>query len=94
MSISQSNHLKNSLFIGDLSIFCSEDDLRNIFSPFGELLEIKIMKSEDKGRSLSYGFVKYADTNCASHALNELQHVMLHGRNLRYQNNFIGSSEI
>lgn len=82
-AILSTNPPRNSLFIGDLSIFCTEDDLRDLFSPFGELLEIKIMKSEDKGRSLSYGFVKFSDPACASRALNELQHKLLHGRNLR-----------
>lgn len=74
---------KSSLFIGDLSIFCTEKDLEDHFSPYGKLVEVKIMKSEDRGRSLSYGFVKFADPSDAARAMAGLQHTLLKGRHLR-----------
>lgn len=73
----------NVLFIGDLSIFCTEKDLTDLFAGYGNVTEVKIMKSDDKGRSLSYGFVKFSDIAEASYAMNHLQHKLLHGRNLR-----------
>jgi RNA-binding protein 39 len=83
MSTVANQNPKTSLFIGDLSIFCTEKDLQDMFQPFGELVEIKIMKSEDKGRSLSYGFVKFADPAAAERAMRELHSHLFHGRKLR-----------
>eukprot|EP01040_Poterioochromonas_malhamensis_P002156 gene2156-2297_t len=78
-----SQNQSNVLFIGDLSIFCTEKDLNDLFSGFGTVTEVKIMKSDDKGRSLSYGFVKFSDPADAARAMNHLQHKLLHGRHLR-----------
>lgn len=80
-----SQNQSNVLFIGDLSIFCTEKDLNDLFSGFGTVTEVKIMKSDDKGRSLSYGFVKFSDPADAARAMNHLQHKLLHGRHLRYK---------
>ncbi len=74
---------KTSLFVGDLSIFCTEQELEKAFSPFGVLLEIKIMRSEETSRNLSYGFVKFSSPNSAKAAMNELNGVMLCGRQMR-----------
>lgn len=74
---------KSTLFLGDLSAFCSEADINEIFSPYGEVLEIKIMRSEETHRNLSYGFIKFAAHNSAKKALNGLNGVLFCGRNLR-----------
>ena len=77
------NQGKTSLFVGDLSIFCSEQELEKTFAPFGTLVEIKIMRSEETSRNLSYGFVKFATANSAKAAMNELNGIMLCGRQMR-----------
>jgi RNA recognition motif-containing protein len=77
------NSNKTTLFLGDLSAFCSERDIHEIFSPYGEVLEIKIMRSEETNRNLSYGFIKFATHNSAKRALNGLHGVLFCGRNLR-----------
>eukprot|EP01039_Chlorochromonas_danica_P006770 gene6770-7480_t len=74
---------KTTLFLGDLSTFCSERDIHMAFAPYGEILEIKIMKSEDSYRNLSYGFIKFADSLSAQKAMNGLNGVLFCGRNLR-----------
>ena len=60
-----------SLFLGDLSSFCKEEDLYKIFRPFGEVIEIRIMRGR-KSKSLAYGFITFADTEsaCAAKQLN------------------------
>jgi RNA recognition motif-containing protein len=82
---------KTSLFIGDLAIFCTERDVDQLFSQYGEIQEIKIMKSEETSRNLSYGFLKFTNTMSAKRAMNELNGFILCGRPLRYdlfQRNF------
>eukprot|EP01031_Cornospumella_fuschlensis_P037279 gene37279-45263_t len=55
-----SNPSRSTLFIGDLSIFCEDADIHRAFSPYGQIVEIKIMRSEETNRNLSYGFIKFA----------------------------------
>lgn len=74
---------KSSLFIGDLAIFCSERDIEEAFAPYGEIQEIKIMRSEETSRNLSYGFIKFSTPQSAKIAMNQLNGVILCGRPLR-----------
>jgi heterogeneous nuclear ribonucleoprotein A1/A3 len=83
MQMMNSMNQKNSLFIGDLAIFCTEDDLREAFSCYGDVLEVKIMKSEETSRNLSYGFVKFSNANDAQNAMENLHGVLLCGRPMR-----------
>lgn len=85
-----SQNPSNVLFIGDLSIFCTEKDLTDLFGQYGAVVEVKIMKTDDKGRSLSYGFVKFSDVAEATNAKTHLNNHLLHGRNLRFENCFSG----
>lgn len=74
---------KSSLFVGDLAIFCTEMDLLKTFEPYGQILEIKIMKSEETSRNLSYGFIKFSEPASAKIAMEELNGLLLCGRPLR-----------
>lgn len=74
---------KCTLFLGDLSAFVSEQDIHNVFSAYGEIVEIKIMRSEETMRNLSYGFIKFAHANSAKRAMNGLDGVLFCGRHLR-----------
>lgn len=76
-------HGKSSLFIGDLSIFCSEAEIESAFSVYGDIVEIKIMRSEETSRNLSYGFIKFVSSSSAKKAMSEMNGVLLCGRPLR-----------
>jgi RNA recognition motif-containing protein len=74
---------KCTLFLGDLSAFVTEQDIHNVFAPYGEIVEIKIMRSEETMRNLSYGFIKFSHSNSAKRAMNNLDGVLFCGRHLR-----------
>jgi RNA recognition motif-containing protein len=74
---------KSTLFLGDLSTFCTEKDIHDVFSQFGEVVEIKIMRSEETLRNLSYGFLKFANPANAKKAMNALDGSLFCGRHLR-----------
>ncbi len=76
-------HGKSSLFIGDLAIFCTENEIKQAFGVFGEIADIKIMRSEETSRNLSYGFIKFTSATVAKKAMTELNGVILCGRPLR-----------
>jgi RNA recognition motif-containing protein len=75
-----------ALFLGDLSIFCTESDIEATFSPFGEILCVRIQKSKETSRALSYGFIEFTCETAAVTAMNELNGYVLKGRPLRYVN--------
>jgi RNA recognition motif-containing protein len=85
MSNNNSNNTnKSSLFVGDLSIFCNEQELQEEFSKYGEVVEIKIMKSEETNRNLCYGFIKFSNPISAKNALDNLDGKVLRGRRMRF----------
>eukprot|EP00597_Dinobryon_sp_UTEXLB2267_P006583 CAMPEP_0170093194 /NCGR_PEP_ID=MMETSP0019_2-20121128/26339_1 /TAXON_ID=98059 /ORGANISM="Dinobryon sp., Strain UTEXLB2267" /LENGTH=811 /DNA_ID=CAMNT_0010313935 /DNA_START=155 /DNA_END=2590 /DNA_ORIENTATION=+ len=73
----------NSLFIGDLSKFCSESELENLFAKYGQITDVKIKRNNNTGKTLSYGFVTFASESSATNAMNSLDGSMFFGRKLR-----------
>lgn len=45
------------LYVGNIHFSITEDDLKNVFEPFGELEFVQLQK-EEQGRSKGYGFVQ------------------------------------
>ena len=71
-----------TVFIGDLSRFCSDEDILSLFLPFGKVIETKIMRNPVTGISLGYGFLIMGSTDSALLAMQYLQGVQLRGRPL------------
>jgi RNA recognition motif-containing protein len=83
MNLPPSNFSNNSLFIGDLSKFCTEANLESLFAPFGQIVDVKIKRNNTTGKTLSYGFVSFVSDACATTAMERLNGFPFHGRNLR-----------
>lgn len=71
------------LFLGDLSLFCTEDDLRVAFQPFGNLVEVRIKRSKENKKNLSYGFVEYSSPVEAIRAMQVMDGKIFCGRALK-----------
>lgn len=50
--------MNKRLFVGNLPYEFTEDDLRNLFSSYGEVAYAKIISDRDTGRSKGFGFVE------------------------------------
>lgn len=74
---------RTTLFLGDLPAHCVENDICGLFGQYGEIAEIKIMRSEENFRNLSYGFVKFVDPISAEKALVASEGLQLGGRHLK-----------
>jgi RNA recognition motif-containing protein len=74
-----------TLFLGDLSLFCAEKDIEDAFRRFGQMVEVRIQRSKETARALSYGFIEFSEPAFAEAALSSMNNFVLKGRPLRYQ---------
>lgn len=72
-----------TLFLGDLSVFCTEKDIRKLFRSFGAIEAIRVKRGNSNKTNLSYGFIKFIDREAATSAFQQLNGVMFLGRALR-----------
>lgn len=73
-----------ALFLGDLSIYCDEKDIEEAFAPYGNIVDVRIQRSKETSRALSYGFIEFSSQDSAAAALSEMNYFLLKGRPLRY----------
>ncbi|XP_044206123.1 RNA-binding protein 39-like isoform X4 [Thunnus albacares] len=71
------------LYIGSLHFNITEEMLRGIFEPFGRIESIQLMMDSETGRSKGYGFITFADAECAKKALEQLNGFELAGRPMK-----------
>ena len=50
--------MSKKLFVGGLSWDTTDDGLREAFSPFGTVIEAKVVTDRETGRSRGFGFVE------------------------------------
>ncbi len=74
---------RTTLFVGDLSTVCSENDLTAAFSNFGIVLQVRIQRNRMTMASMAYGFVRMSTPLEAINAKNALDGSLLCGRKLR-----------
>jgi len=73
--------MKN-LFVGNLPFSATEDALRDLFSPFGEAQQVRIMTDRDTGKSRGFAFVEMAQDEDAAKAIATLNGKDFGGRAL------------
>ncbi|CAH2054532.1 unnamed protein product [Thlaspi arvense] len=73
----------SKLFIGGLSWSVDEQSLKDAFSSFGEVSEVRIAYDKGSGRSRGYGFVDFAEEDDALSAKHAMDGKGLLGRPLR-----------
>jgi RNA recognition motif-containing protein len=75
--------MSNKLFVGGIAWASTEDSLKEFFSQVGEVLEVKIIRDRQTGKSKGFGFVTMATAEQAQKAIEELNDKDLDGRKLR-----------
>ena len=68
------------LFIGNLNTTTEKEDLNSLFSPYGEITDIRIHKNEDNKKC--YAFVRFSSKESASAAL-KLDSSLLNNRHIK-----------
>ncbi len=70
------------LYVGNLSYSLNEDDLRDLFAPYGNLESVIVIMDRDTGRSKGFGFVEFANDTEARAAMSALNGREINGRAL------------
>lgn len=73
--------MKN-LFVGNLTFDTTEDTLRELFTPMGEVQQVRIMTDRDTGKSRGFAFVEMANDEDAAKAIAALNGKEFGGRAL------------
>jgi len=71
-----------TIFIGNLALTTTEDDLRQLFHPYGTIGRVQILQDRNTGRSRGFGFVEMPDATEAQAAIDGLNGTSLGGRSL------------
>ena len=69
-----------NIYVGNLSWGLKDQDLANLFAPFGEVTSAKIVTDKFTQRSKGFGFVEMPDDNAAMEAINRLNGSDVKGR--------------
>ena len=77
------NSGEDNLFVKGIHFDASEEDLKEIFSKYGEVTSCKILKDKETKKSKGVGFVNFADKQSALCALNDADNLVCKGRNLQ-----------
>lgn len=72
-----------NIYVGNLQYGVTEDELKELFEEFGEVMSVKIITDKYSGRSKGYGFVEMSNNNEAKKAIENLNEKDLRGRNIR-----------
>ena len=72
-----------NIYVGNLSYEIKEDNLKVLFSEFGEVENAKIIMDRFTGRSKGFGFVEMPDNSEADQAIKALNGKFIEGRNIK-----------
>jgi RNA recognition motif-containing protein len=73
--------MSKKLYVGNLPFDTTEHDLRELFSPHGEVHSVNVIEDRDTGRSRGFAFVEM-DEQDADKAIAALSGTMLGSRSL------------
>lgn len=72
-----------SIFVGNLPFRAEQDDVAELFAPYGEVVSCVLPLERDTGRKRGFAFVEMADPAMETRAIEALQGTELMGRPLR-----------
>ena len=72
-----------NIYVGNLPYRMTDDELRNLFTEFGEVASARIIMDKMTDRSKGFGFVEMPDKAAAEKAIREVNGKDIGGRPLR-----------
>lgn len=72
-----------NIFVGNISFNSTEDSIRSLFEPHGQVDSVRIITDRETGRSRGFGFVEMADDEQAKAAIAAVDGADLDGRTIK-----------
>ncbi|MDI9342323.1 MAG: RNA-binding protein [Sediminibacterium sp.] len=71
-----------NIFVSNISFKVREQALSDLFSAYGEVVSVRIIKDKETRRSKGYGFVEMANAEEGNAAINGLNGTLHYDRNI------------
>jgi cold-inducible RNA-binding protein len=72
----------NNIFVGNLSLDATEQDIRSIFEKIGSVDRVRMMTDRETGQPRGFAFVEMTDDSAAEKAIAALNGAALKGRGI------------
>jgi len=72
-----------NIYVSNLGFDVQDDELKGIFTPYGEVSSARIITDKTTGQSRGFGFVEMSDNAAAKKAIEELNNSAVDGRNIK-----------
>ncbi len=72
-----------NIYVSNLSFNVKDEDLREVFAPFGEVTSAKVVNDRETGRSRGFGFVEMSDEAASKKAIAELDNTTIDNRTIK-----------
>jgi RNA recognition motif-containing protein len=71
-----------NIYVGNLSFEVTDDELQQLFAPYGEVKSASVVKDRFSGESRGFGFVEMPSKDQAMAAINALNGMDVKGRSI------------
>ncbi|WP_121356959.1 RNA recognition motif domain-containing protein [Flavisolibacter nicotianae] len=72
-----------NIYVSNLSFNVNDEDLKEFFTPFGDVASARIITDKLSGKSRGFGFVEMSDDEASKKAIAELDGATVDGRSLK-----------
>ena len=72
-----------NIYVSNLGFNVQDEDLKEFFTPYGEVTSAKIINDRETGKSRGFGFVEMSDDEAAKKAIAELDGATVEGRAIK-----------
>lgn len=74
--------MSKKLYVGNLPFSVTQEQLKDLFAPLGEVTEVTLIIDKASGRSRGFGFVTITDDEAALKAISEMNGKDIEGRQM------------
>ncbi len=71
-----------NIYVGNLAADVTDEDLKNLFSEYGNITSVKVIKDMYTGSSKGFGFIELSNNEKAKASITELNAKDLKGKNI------------
>jgi RNA recognition motif-containing protein len=72
-----------NIYVSNLAFTIQDEELKNLFTPYGVVSSAKVINDRETGRSKGFGFVEMEDTKSAQDAISQLDQLTIEGRQIK-----------